>query len=259
MIRSRERAMPNRLLRPLPSSWSGWSASQMFFKPVTNWKKLAATQPRYRSSGSPLAKVVEGSRNDGGADCGGSVRDRARPDLSYLRAPGVQMAVDPGQMTKYQRYGQKTCPGCGVLIDRESQGCRKCSPAIRRGEEHPGWKGDNLKHRNSGNWRARWLYPEIGDCERCGVKPATERHHVDGNTFNNERVNLLFVCTRCHMVIDGRLQQNQERARKQRKPLPCVICGKVVLGKERRHGRCHNCRAYFERRGSERPEELWKG
>ena len=32
-----------------------------------------------------------------------------------------------------------------------------------------------------------------------------ERHHIDGNTANNKPGNIAFLCRRCHMREDGRL------------------------------------------------------
>lgn len=60
---------------------------------------------------------------------------------------------------------------------------------------------------HSGREEAIRRYPApLGPCERCQVKPARERHHVSGDTLDNRRENLMFLCTRCHMAIDGRLE-----------------------------------------------------
>jgi len=75
----------------------------------------------------------------------------------------------------------------GKYSDRES----------RKGSMGPEWKGD-LCSDDSGRTRARKRYPSIGICERCEVKEAKHRHHIDGNTRNNKRENLEFLCPRCH-------------------------------------------------------------
>lgn len=50
-------------------------------------------------------------------------------------------------------------------------------------------------------------YPLGVECENgCGA-PAVERHHKDGSPFNNAPENIMRVCRRCHMVVDGRLEQ----------------------------------------------------
>jgi hypothetical protein len=43
-----------------------------------------------------------------------------------------------------------------------------------------------------------------GLCETGCGKPAVDRHHIDGDTSNNARSNILLVCRRCHMHLDGR-------------------------------------------------------
>jgi hypothetical protein len=58
----------------------------------------------------------------------------------------------------------------------------------------------------TGRARALKLYPRIGPCVRCG-NPKSERHHSDGNTFNNESGNIIVLCRRCHMTEDGRIEK----------------------------------------------------
>lgn len=64
----------------------------------------------------------------------------------------------------------------------------------------------------TGRIRARKMYPSpLGDCENCGARRATERHHLDGDTFNNARSNILFVCRPCHGRIDGRWERLKKK------------------------------------------------
>ena len=42
-------------------------------------------------------------------------------------------------------------------------------------------------------------------CRRCDKAKARDRHHIDGNQYNNDNRNVLFLCRRCHMTVDGRL------------------------------------------------------
>ena len=75
------------------------------------------------------------------------------------------------------------------------------------GELNPKWKRDNACAQ-SGRSRAERLYPQK-PCEVCGVL-ITERHHKDNDTKNNNPRNIIFVCRRCHMEIDGRLKRMSE-------------------------------------------------
>jgi ribosomal protein L37E len=49
---------------------------------------------------------------------------------------------------------------------------------------------------------------QLGACERCG-KPAIDRHHIDDNPLNNDPANLVGLCRRCHMQLDGRMAKLQ--------------------------------------------------
>ncbi len=107
-----------------------------------------------------------------------------------------------------------------------------------RGEQHPCWSGANISP-NGGRKRARKIYP-LGDCEICG-KPATDRHHADGNTANNAATNVVIVCRRCHMEIDGRLTKLADcgRQRKPDPPKPCSRCERLY--RPLRRGLCSRC------------------
>ena len=59
-----------------------------------------------------------------------------------------------------------------------------------RGEKHPSWKGDKARPETK-RARAQRKY-SLDKCERCGKK-ATERHHIDSDTGNNERSNILIL------------------------------------------------------------------
>lgn len=73
------------------------------------------------------------------------------------------------------------------------------------GQENPSWSGDNVS-KKGGQARCRRLYPDIGPCVLCG-DTYSERHHIDGNTANNEPENIAVLCRRCHMKSDGRLSK----------------------------------------------------
>lgn len=73
----------------------------------------------------------------------------------------------------------------------------------RRGTAHPRWMGDAAGVR-AGRSRALRMYRNIGPCLMCGARQA-ERHHVDGNTLNNEPGNIRALCRKCHMEEDHRL------------------------------------------------------
>lgn len=73
---------------------------------------------------------------------------------------------------------------------------------VLRGKKHPAWKGDAATD-ESKRERVQRAYA-LGACELCG-KPATDRHHRNGDPGDNDILNIQPLCRRCHMQIDGRL------------------------------------------------------
>ena len=53
----------------------------------------------------------------------------------------------------------------------------------------------------AGRLRAWKMFPD-GPCFICGLPG--ERHHRDGNSLNNNASNVVMLCRRHHMIIDGR-------------------------------------------------------
>jgi hypothetical protein len=100
--------------------------------------------------------------------------------------------------------------------------------------------------------RASRRYP-LGACESCG-DAASDRHHKDGNPFNNARENVISLCRKCHMEIDGRLDKLRERNRQsgvQAPPKPCAECG--TPAKPLRRGMCGRCsKRFYDKRARER-------
>lgn len=141
------------------------------------------------------------------------------------------------------------------MAGRQGWNLRRGTPGrvALKGEDHYAWKGDAATA-PSKRCRAVKLY-QISDCEDCG-DPAVDRHHVDGDTGNNARENVRFLCRRCHMIADGRLARATSLIRVASKAQPAKPCGNCrVPSKPMRKGRCAACSMYFYRNGSERPPE----
>lgn len=83
---------------------------------------------------------------------------------------------------------------------------------IQNGPDHPRWVGDAVSEKG-GRSRAQRLYRQVGACTACGAERA-ERHHIDGNTANNETENIAILCRRCHMATDGRLSAVRAQMRR---------------------------------------------
>ena len=94
----------------------------------------------------------------------------------------------------------------------------------RLGKEHHSWKGDNITEKG-GRSRAQRMYPVIGNCKICNNKKS-ERHHIDGNTSNNEPSNIEIICRKCHMELDGRLARLIKLA-KENGAFTCAIAREI--------------------------------
>ena len=82
---------------------------------------------------------------------------------------------------------------------------------IKSGPEHPNWIGDDVSVKG-GRSRALRMYAGKRRCETCNA-PKAERHHKDGDTSNNLPSNIKFLCRKCHMIEDGRLEKVRSSAR----------------------------------------------
>lgn len=121
-------------------------------------------------------------------------------------------------------------------------------PQHLKGEASPFWKGDSAQV-ESKRVRAVKLYP-LGPCEACGAK-ATDIHHKNGDTGNNERANIMILCRKCHMKIDGRLEKFVASTPHLVLPIRnCENCGTPY--KPLRKGLCHKCNEYQRRNGKPR-------
>jgi len=143
----------------------------------------------------------------------------------------------------------RACINRAVLLKLTSVKNRGCKPST--GENNHAWRGDDACD-SSKRLRAQRMF-QLGACERCG-KPGVERHHKDGNPGHNTRKNIMIVCRRCHMVLDGRLERVAKILKElasEFKPLkPCSCCKRPF--KPLRRGRCQVCYSYFMRTGVER-------
>lgn len=116
-------------------------------------------------------------------------------------------------------------------------------------DSKPGISDDARQKRsrdNCGRAKCRRLYKELGDCELCG-KPATDRHHKNGNTQDNSPDNIQRLCRSCHMKEDGRghrLTEHSKRRKLNRQvnPRPCKPCAQCAREvKQLRRGLCISC------------------
>jgi len=123
-------------------------------------------------------------------------------------------APRPRSYPEGAKPSQRVCEGCGGLRSHGAKLCRKCSDLKRRGKGHT---DHPVYPKQAGHKRAQTLYP-LGVCEWDGCdKGAAHRHHVDGNTLNNEPANIARLCVRHHLEAHGSLERFSKIARGRRK------------------------------------------
>ena len=114
-----------------------------------------------------------------------------------------------------------TCPDCGGAMYRYAKTCNGCKSkgernarygvtlsaetrakisAARTGKRY----GPRTTDPRDGRAYARRWFEMPNLCERCGEVPPIDRHHIDGNTKNNDPSNIACLCRRCHQIEDGR-------------------------------------------------------
>lgn len=107
---------------------------------------------------------------------------------------------------------KKICPICNTVFlikpSREkvndsgifccSRKCRSIAAKIKL--FNAGRKQQEVITLKTGRQRARRLYPNVC-CDVCGFFPA-QRHHKDGDTKNNSRENVAFLCPKHHVYAD---------------------------------------------------------
>lgn len=102
----------------------------------------------------------------------------------------------------------QTCAGKMHVGDKHTP--ERIARRVKYGADHPHWVGDKAQVK-SGRTRAGRMFPAKPQCESCGeIGKRIDRHHVDGDTLNNTPENIQFLCRRCHMTADGRINRMSE-------------------------------------------------
>lgn len=140
------------------------------------------------------------------------------------------------------------CPDCGGWKAEKAYRCRACSPKIREAAERR-WKDNPSATAARSRTRSRYPLPDY--CERCMEARPVDRHHLDGDPSNNVPENVLAVCRRCHMQIDGRWEKfvaagREAAIRSRTESKPCSECGRRM--KPLRKGLCGACNERRRRR-----------
>ena len=78
----------------------------------------------------------------------------------------------------------------------------------RRGSGNPLWKGQKAKYFTKHDWvRRNWGKANV--CDTCGSKDFVEWANISGK-YLRIRKDWQKLCRRCHMLSDGRLNQDEK-------------------------------------------------
>ena len=95
------------------------------------------------------------------------------------------------------------CKPC-YAVQKKPQEVRQKISAAKTGSKNPNWSGDDVSYKGLHNWaNANWHKPEL--CEICKTSPA--RDLANKGVYDRHRKNWEWLCRRCHMQKDGRLDQ----------------------------------------------------
>lgn len=99
------------------------------------------------------------------------------------------------------RLKSKTLHGRGKYCSKQ------CEYIGKLAEGNPHWVGDKIT-KGGGRQRARRNFKNSMPCIVCG-KLKTDRHHVNGNTADNTKENIMWLCRRHHQEKDGRIKNGK--------------------------------------------------
>lgn len=98
--------------------------------------------------------------------------------------------------------GKGACVDCGKTINRDHVRCQECH--LKRV-----WGGEKVHMDTLHQW-IRKNKPKPDLCERCGEKPPYDCANISGEYLRDVN-DYEWLCRRCHMLKDGRLQRTIER------------------------------------------------
>jgi hypothetical protein len=133
--------------------------------------------------------------------------------LSGIRSGSLKRIVfrwnDKEDLFLKKNYGNLGSAKCAKFLGRgrsaiHAKASRLGLHSDNCGNRNGNWKGSRVSRR-TGYSRALKMY-KPRSCQRCGNRKA-ERHHQNGNILDNRPQNIRFLCRKCHMTIDGRLER----------------------------------------------------
>lgn len=118
---------------------------------------------------------------------------------------GKHYPNEQGENASHWRGGKPHCKDCGKEI---SYGHTRCRDDFVK---HT-WKGQNVHIETLHQW-IKCHKPKVELCECCGTKPPYDCVNISGKYLRDIN-DYEWLCRRCHMLKDGRLEALRKRSGK---------------------------------------------
>lgn len=76
----------------------------------------------------------------------------------------------------------------------------KSSPKVKRGKDHPFWKGDDVSYSSLHEWLVKYK-PSVECCEECGKKRKLDIANISGE-YRRDVDDYKWLCRSCHKKKD---------------------------------------------------------
>ena len=83
------------------------------------------------------------------------------------------------------------------------------------GKNNPNWKGDSVGYNALHDWVRNRLSPKPYLCTRCKKRPTIDLANIS-QEYKRDLDDWEWVCRRCHMILDGRMENLAKITKKRR-------------------------------------------
>lgn len=97
------------------------------------------------------------------------------------------------------------CLDCDKDRGRQAKRCMACHLKTLVGEGNPGWKGDKAKYGSIHDW-VKYHMKKPDRCTNCEKIGKVDTANISGK-YLRDLSDWEWLCRRCHMSKDGRLQK----------------------------------------------------
>lgn len=148
-----------------------------------------------------------------------SIDQFAKSQFCSSKCRGIWMSQTfTGSKNKNYRGGKTNCSDCGKELAqrysyRNTFRCKPCWYKFIHGDNHPGWKGENIGYAGIHSWIKKRI-PKPDKCDHCGKlgkyvfyktgqKAWTIQYANKSGDYLRDISDWIFLCSRCHGAYDS--------------------------------------------------------